>query len=235
MRERGMADGEGAGAAGELGVVLEVCVECLESVEAAFRGGARRVEVCASLVEGGTTPSLGLVHASVRASARFEGRVHVLIRPRAGDFCYAEEEVRLCEEEIELAKRAGAHGVVVGALRPDGAVDEKALERWCAAAAPMSVTFHRAIDVARDWREALSALSRHRVDRVLTSGGCASCAEPAALERIAQMRAAAGDRLCVCVGGGVQASNVAAIVLATGAREIHASGASRRPGEGGDL
>lgn len=204
------------------GLVFEVCVDSIESALAAQAGGAQRVELCADLVEGGLTPSLGMLRT---ARTALEIRLNVLVRPRGGDFCYTEWEFAAMREDVLAAQSAGADGVVLGLLLPDGQVDR---ERTAALAAlaqrgprPLSVTFHRAIDVCRDAGEALEVLAALGIDRVLTSGRAASAPEGAA--QIAALVRQSAGRVAIMPGGGVTAANVRALLEATGAREVHFS------------
>lgn len=153
--------------------ILEIAVQDVSGAVAAVRAGAQRLELCTALAAtGGVTPGVGLLEAVVEAVPRTG--VHVLVRPRPGGFVYAPDEVAVQVREVRAAVRAGASGVVVGALTADGRVDEGVLERLVAAADGVEVTFHRAFDVLAPSSPALSAalevLARHGVTRVLTSG-----------------------------------------------------------------
>jgi len=197
-------------------LICEVCVESVEAAVAAVQGGAHRVELCADLLEGGITPSAGTI---ALARARLGIRLHVLIRPRGGDFCYSATELAIMRHDIATARALGADGVVLGVLLPDGTVDAARTAELMAAARPLSVTFHRAFDVTRDPHEALEALIALGVDRVLTSGQESSALE--GLDTLAALVRQAGDRITVMPGGGIRAGNVAKIVAGTAAREIH--------------
>ena len=196
--------------------LLEVCVDSVEGCIAAHEGGADRVELCASLVEGGTTPSLGML-AACRDAAPIP--IMAMIRPRGGDFLYSPHELAAMRTDIARAKEAGASGVVLGLLRADGTVDVERTRELIDRARPMQVTFHRAFDMARDALEALDALTALGVDRVLTSGREASVIE--GLDRIAALVRAAGERIVVMPGGGVREDNIRRVIDATGAREVH--------------
>jgi copper homeostasis protein len=195
---------------------FEVCVDSIRGIVAARDGGAHRVELCAGLIEGGTTPSLGMV--LVAREIRNIG-LHMMIRPRGGDFLYGVEELVAMETDIATARSAGVDGFVFGALDADGNVDRAATERMIARARPASVTFHRAFDMTADPFAALEALIELGVDRVLTSGQEATAYEGAGL--IAELVRAAGDRIIVMPGGGITARNVGRIIRATGAGEVH--------------
>jgi copper homeostasis protein len=204
-------------------VLLEICVDTIEGCLAAQAGGARRIELCAGLIEGGTTPSAGMLQSALRSGLE----TVVLIRPRAGDFVYAAEEAEVMLRDVAFAKAAGAHGVALGALTAEGDVHAELVAVLAAAARPMQVCFHRAFDAARDLDAALAVLLGLGIDRVLTSGGAAS-AETGA-PRIAALVAAAAGRLAVMPGGGVRPDNLAALLAATGAREVHSSARASRP------
>lgn len=198
--------------------MLEICAGSWDSVLAARDGGADRVELCSGLAEGGLTPSLGLI----RAACRLDGlKVHVLIRPRGGDFLYTETEAALMEDDIRSAIDAGADGVVVGSLTPDGDVDTLQLRRWVAAAGGRNVTFHRAFDLCRQPEQALQDIADCGCNRLLTSGQADKAIN--GLPLLARLVVRAGDRLSIMPGSGVNAANAVSILTATGAHELHAS------------
>jgi copper homeostasis protein len=205
-------------------VVVEACVDTVDGARAAEAGGADRVELCAGLVEGGTTPSVGAISL---ARERLSIPIFVIVRPRAGDFLYSENELTVMQRDIAAAASAGADGVVLGVLTPDGRVDGDAMRHLVPLARPMSVTFHRAVDLTRDLEESLDALIDAGVDRVLTSGGAASAVE--GIGTIASLVQRAAERIVVMAGGGITASNAARVVAETGVREIHVRGSSRVP------
>ena len=198
--------------------LFEICTDSVAGVRAAAEAGAARVELCASLLEGGITPSAGMARQAVAAAA---GRlkVHVIIRPRGGDFLYSEDEVAVIRRDIAAMKEAGADGVVIGLLEPDGAIDEKRCAELIAAARPLSVTFHRAFDVARDPDRGLDALIRLGINRLLTSGQAPSVLEGAPVIRRLIDRAA--GRVIVMPGGDITPRNAARIAAETGAEEYH--------------
>ncbi|NNC22508.1 copper homeostasis protein CutC, partial [Corallococcus exiguus] len=139
----------------------------VDGLIAAQNAGADRVELCASLIEGGLTPSFGVVSTALSvATIPF----HVIVRPRGGDFLYSEAEHLSMLLDVWMLKDLGVKGVVIGCLTADGKIDEVRMAELVAAARPMSVTCHRAFDMTVDPVEALEALIRCGIDRVLTSG-----------------------------------------------------------------
>jgi copper homeostasis protein len=204
------------------GVVVEACVDAIDAALEAERGGAARIELCGELLQGGVTPSAGLIAA---VWERIDIPLFVLVRPRTGDFLYTDDEVDVMRRDIEEAKSLGVEGVALGALTADGDVDVARLASLVELARPMSVTFHRAFDFARRQDVARDALLALGVDRVLTSGGAATAAEGVAT--IASLVEHVGDRMIVMAGGSITAANVGGIVAATGVREVHVRGAAR--------
>jgi copper homeostasis protein len=197
---------------------LEVCIDSVESAVAAECGGARRVELCSDLLEGGITPGAGLI-ATVRR--RIEIELFVMIRPRGGDFCYTAPEFEVMREEIRQARQLGVDGVVLGVLDETGCVDAKRTRQLVDLAAPLPVTFHRAIDMTPDLHAALIAVMTTGACRILTSGGAPNAT--AGMAEIAGMVEAASGRIAIMPGGGVSAESIVAIAEATGATEFHAS------------
>jgi copper homeostasis protein len=207
-------------------LVYEICVDSVAGVRAAKVAGANRVELCGNLLEGGTTPTLGMIRR-----ARMIGGIglHVIIRPRGGDFLFDDEEFAVMEGDIDTAKAEGADGVVIGLLTAEGTVDAARTRALIARARPLSVTFHRAFDMTRDPFQALETLVELGVDRVLTSGQEATVLE--GLPLIAELVRRAGDRIIVMPGGGITVRNVDRIVTAAKPREIHF--AALEPAAGG--
>ena len=191
-------------------VLIEVCVDSVASAAAAERGGAQRIELCSDLLEGGITPSLGLLQA-VRAGVSLP--LHVIIRPRGGDFCYSEEEFDIMRRDIEIAKRAGADGVVLGILLPSGCVDATRTRQLSELARPMSTTFHRAFDMSADLQHSLEDVCQTGANRLLTSGGEPDCLQGTAA--IAKLVKSARGRIHIMAGGGINAGNVAQILQRT--------------------
>ncbi len=196
--------------------VLEVCVESVEGAMAAQAGGADRVELCANLLEGGTTPSAGSIQLARR---NLHIGLQVMIRPRGGDFCYSATELEIMKLDIAMAKNAGADGVVIGILKEDGEVDESRTATLVELARPMTVTFHRAFDMSADPYHALQTLISIGIDRILTSGQESSALE--GLDLISDLVRKAGDRIIIMPGGGITERNFVRIREQSGARELH--------------
>jgi copper homeostasis protein len=197
-------------------IVVEVCVDSVASALAAERGGAQRIELCSDLLEGGVTPSLGLLSV-VRSKVSIG--VHPIIRPRPGDFCYSEAEFEIMRRDIELAKREGADGVVLGLLKANGRVDIERTRALIELARPLSVTFHRAFDVSANLLEAFEDVCATGADRLLTSGGKQECLQ--GVDTVARLVQASGGRLAVMAGGRIGIKNASHIVERTGVSEIH--------------
>lgn len=197
-------------------VTIEICVEGVDGLIAAQNAGADRVELCASLIEGGLTPSFGVVSTALSvATVPF----HVIVRPRGGDFLYSEAEHLSMLLDVSMLKDLGVKGVVIGCLTADGKIDEVRMAELVAAARPMSVTCHRAFDMTVDPVEALEALIRCGIDRVLTSGQ-----RNTGIEGIPVLKAAveqAKGRIIIMGCGELDAGNIAQVRDATGLTELH--------------
>jgi copper homeostasis protein len=196
--------------------ICEICVDSVEGVEAARAAGAERVELCAALIEGGITPSRGMIS---RARQVASIKLHVIIRPRGGDFLFSDAEFAVMAADIETAKAEGADGVVIGQLMADGTIDVTRTRELIEIARPMSITFHRAFDMTPDAFAALDTLVDLGIDRVLTSGQEASVLE--GLPLITELVERAKDRIIVMPGGGITARNVERIVAQAKPKEIH--------------
>lgn len=196
--------------------LIEICVEGIDGLAAAQAAGADRAELCASLLEGGLTPSLGTVRTALAIAAI---PFHVIVRPRGGDFLYSALEFESMLEDVKALRDVGVAGVVVGCLTPDGRIDETRMRALVEAARPLAVTCHRAFDMTVDFREAIEALVRCGVDRVLTSGQ-----RDTALEGIETLRAtvaAAARRIKVMACGGLDETNISRVLRESGADELH--------------
>ena len=196
--------------------IIEVCVEGIDGLLAAEAAGADRVELCASLLEGGLTPSIGTIKAGL---ARAKIPFYPIIRPRGGDFLYSPDEFAGMLADVETLRDLGVRGVVFGILTADARIDEPRMTQLVAAAGPMDVTCHRAFDMTRDLAEAVEALIRCGVARVLTSGQRDTAEEGAA--NLAEIVRLAAGRLKVMACGALAPGNIAHIRDATGAPELH--------------
>lgn len=201
-----------------MGYIFEICANSVESCLAAQEGGANRVELCASMPEGGTTPSIGEVKLARRL---LDIKLHVIIRPRGGDFVYTPLELDIMEEDIRAVKEAGADGVVFGCLTPEAELDVEAMERLVKASEGMSITFHRAFDYVRNPGQVMEKLIGMGVSRILTSGQQPTAPEGADL--LAALVRQAGDRIIIMPGCGVNENNILGLAEKTGAHEFHFS------------
>jgi copper homeostasis protein len=207
-------------------VTIEICAGDLESALAAGRGGADRVELCDNLEVGGTTPSAGTIAETCRP---LEIPVHVLIRPRPGDFLPTEAEFAAMSHDIKTAKNSGASGVVLGLLLADGTIDRQRTANLVELARPMSVTFHKAFDLVRDLEQALDTLIALRVDRLLTSGSRPSAMQGA--EILKRLVDRANGRIVILAGGRIRPGDVEVLLSRTGVCEIHLGSAVERTKE----
>lgn len=198
-------------------IKLEVCCGDMQSVLAAKEGGADRIELCQALEVDGLTPSAEMMAEAIGLGIP----VQVLIRPREGDFVYDEAEVETMLKEIRLAKRLGAKGVVIGALKSDGSIDEETIRRLVSEATGLSITFHRAFDVCSQPTEALEQIVSLGCHRLLTSGQAPSAEQGIPL--IKKLVEQSGGRLIIMPGAGVNQENARRILSETGAHEIHGS------------
>jgi copper homeostasis protein len=198
-------------------ILLEICVDSVESAVASERGGADRVELCAGLPEGGTTPSAGMI-AAVRKKIGIG--LQVMIRPRGGDFCYSTDEFSIMQRDILIAKQLGANGVVFGILNTDGSMDKDRMRQLLDMARPLKVTCHRAFDMARDMEQALDDLLEIGADRVLTSGGKKSAVD--AMPTLKHLVQQAHGQISVMACGELSIANVKAVISYSNVTEVHA-------------
>lgn len=197
---------------------LEICVDSIDSALAADRAGAHRIELCSSLLEGGLTPSAGVIGA---VQQRVSLAVFVMIRPRGGDFLYSDAECEAMKEDIRTAKSLGANGVVLGLLTEYGRVDVVRTRRLVELARPLETTFHRAFDLSDDLDQSLEDVIGTGASRILTSGGARTAPEGA--EQIRKLVQAARDRIIIMAGSGIQSRNLRQVLAATSVAEVHAS------------
>jgi copper homeostasis protein len=197
-------------------LLLEITVETVDSALAAEHAGADRIELCAELNQGGTTPALAAMR---KVHEDLEIPVFPIVRPRKGDFVYSDSEYAAMRRDIAAARDLGMEGVVLGILRPDHSVDVERTRELVEFAQPLEVTFHRAFDYAKDLLSSLEDVIATGATRLLTAGGARSAPEGmAALKKLVE---AAGDRITVLPGAGLHAGNIAALATETHAREFH--------------
>jgi len=199
---------------------IEICANSVESAVKAQEGGAYRVELCAGIPEGGTTPSFGEIRMARQLLQ--QTKLHVIIRPRGGDFLYTQLEQEIMLHDIKVARQLGADGVVFGCLTAEGNVDVPAMKKLMNAVGTMSVTFHRAFDMCRNPKEALEEIIALGCHRILTSGLEANA--PKGISMLKELIAQADGRIIIMPGCGVNPENILQIAEETGATEFHFSG-----------
>ena len=197
---------------------IEIATTGFNTTKSAVDGGADRIELCAALTEGGTTPSLGTIRMCREA---FGIQLFPIIRPRGGDFLYSEDEFHVMEQDTSICKQLDCDGVVTGMLNKDGSIDIVRTQKLINLAYPMEVTFHRAFDRCRDPFEALEQLISIGCQRILTSGQ--QLTAPKGIDLIAALVKAANDRIIIMPGSGVRKENIKELAERTGAKELHSS------------
>jgi copper homeostasis protein len=210
-------------------LVLEICVESVDHAVAAERGGAQRIELCSDLPSGGITPSAGLMQTVRR---RVSIPIHVLIRPRPGDFCYSDSELEIMRNDILAARQFGMDGVVLGVLRPNAHVDIERTRALVELARTLTVTFHRAFDDVQNLDSSLEDVIQTGASRVLTSGGEARATD--ALSILARLVQAARDRIVLMPCGGINSENIVQVIQKTRAQEVHTSAGTSNPNLAGN-
>lgn len=198
--------------------LIEIATSDFETTRSAVQGGADRIELCANLAEGGTTPSFGMIR---QCRESFSVSLYPIIRPRGGDFLYTEEEFTIMLEDVHRCRELGCDGVVIGLLQADGDPDYIRTAKLINAAYPLGVTFHRAFDRCREPLAALEKLIDLGCERILTSGQ--QPAAPAGMELIARLQEAAGGRIIIMPGSGVRKENIRELAVRTGCHEFHSS------------
>ena len=202
-------------------MVVEIVVFNLESALKAQEGGADRIELCDNPAEGGTTPSAGTIEL---ARQNLSIDVYVMIRPRAGDFCYSNYDFHAMKRDIVQCQKASVDGLVFGILNPDGTLDKKRCRELISRARPLKVTCHRAFDMTRDPFDALEDCIEAGFDRILTSGQQAQAVDGASL--IGELLKKANGRISIMAGSGVNEDTVQEVVRRSGVQEIHFSAAT---------
>jgi len=205
--------------------VIEIATSDFSTTAAAVAGGADRVELCANLAEGGTTPSLGTIR---KCREKFSVQLYPIIRPRGGDFLYSADEFAVMMEDVLLCKSLGCDGVVIGILLQDGTIDRDRTARLTDAAYPMGVTFHRAFDRAADPFAALETIIDCGCERILTSGQQPAVTEGVRL--VASLQEKANERIIIMPGSGVRKENIRMLAEQTGCTEFHSSLRGRKKG-----
>ena len=203
-------------------IVFELCAESLEACLSAKPGGASRIELCADLGVDGLTPSHALVRAAVGESGL---PIHLLLRPRAGDFVYSQLDFDLIREDLRHGRELGVSGFAVGILKQNGTVDVERTRELVELAEPLEVTFHRAFDVTPSLPDALEDVIATGCRRILTSGGAADVVTGA--PELARLVRLAAGRIEIAAGGGLRAENAGMLVQQTGVTHFH--GSVRRP------
>ncbi len=200
-------------------LTFEISIDSVLSAKNAQEAGANRVELCANLLEGGTTPSIGMIK-TVRKNIDLQ--MFVIIRPRGGDFLYTREEFEVICNDILEAKRNGADGIVSGALTTSGAIDIEKTAKMIELAYPLPFTFHRAFDMCKDPFEALAQLKKLKVSRILTSGQKKTAEEGIPL--LKELVKKADNNITIMPGAGININNIEQLISETGAKEFHFSG-----------
>lgn len=198
--------------------IIEICCNSLQSALNAQLAGADRIELCTGLMEGGMTPSLGLIEEVV---SQLRIPVYVLIRPRGGDFCFSDSEFKVMLRDIEWCKQTGVKGIVSGVLNDDATINREKTQLLMHASAPMDFTFHRAFDVVPDPVMTIQILKAIGCKRILTSGGSAIAYN--GRKFIKAFVKSAAPEISILSGGGVNEQNVQPLIRDTGIQEVHFS------------
>lgn len=201
---------------------VEICVDSLQSALAAEKGGASRIELCDNLIGGGTTPSAGMIEL---ARKYLTIDINVMIRPRSGDFCYSALELEVMKRDIEIARKYGVNGIVIGVLKPNGEIDANMMKELIQLSRPLSVTFHRAFDMAKDLFESLDILIDLGVERILTSGKESNALQ--GVDLIRELVKRAEGKIIIMPGAGINEENVRDLIYNTRVKEIHLSAKKR--------
>lgn len=198
--------------------IIEIATSDFETTKSAVAGGADRIELCANLAEGGTTPSYGTL---IKCREAFTVSLYPIIRPRGGDFLYTNDEFAIMLQDVKLCKELGYDGVVIGLLNKDGSIDMKRTAQLIEVAYPLGVTFHRAFDRCKDPFEAMEQLIDIGSERILTSGQQPSVVD--GVELVATLNKAADERIIIMPGSGLRKENIKMLAEKTGCVEFHSS------------
>lgn len=204
-------------------MIKEVCVENFTDIPDAIKHGGSRIELCDNLAVGGTTVSLGVMQASIQYADEKGIPVMCIIRPRGGDFHYNDTETAVMQRDIQEARKAGAAGVVIGALTQDYWLDERVLEILIQEAGDLWITFHMAFDEIpyNMQTKAIDWLVHHRIHRILTHGGKSGTKIEDNVDNLQRLINYAGERIIVMPGGGITAGNVDSLYRRLGFCEVH--------------
>jgi copper homeostasis protein len=203
--------------------IIEIATSDFTTTKSAIEGGADRIELCANLAEGGTTPSNGTI---IQCREKFAVQLYPIIRPRGGDFLYTEDEFEIMLKDVKLCKQLGCDGVVIGLLHSDGTIDLKRTAKLIEAAYPLGVTFHRAFDRCKDPFQAVEQLVEIGCERILTSGQQPTVNE--GIDFIAGLNKMAEERIIIMPGSGVRVDNIKVLAEKTGCTEFHSSLRSKK-------
>ncbi len=203
---------------GEKKYIIEIATSDFSTTKSAVAGGADRIELCANLAEGGTTPSFGTIKQCREA---FTVSLYPIIRPRGGDFLYTKDEFEIMLEDVKLCKQLGCDGIVIGLLNTDGTIDVVRTAALVEAAYPLGVTFHRAFDRCKDPFEAMEQLIEIGCERILTSGQQPSVVD--GVDLVAELNKKAAERIIIMPGSGLRKENVKMLAEKTGCLEFHSS------------
>ncbi len=198
--------------------IIEIATSDFSTTKSAVEGGADRIELCANLAEGGTTPSYGTIKQCREA---FTVSLYPIIRPRGGDFLYTKEEFEIMLQDVKLCQQLGCEGIVIGLLNMDGTIDVVRTAALVEAAYPLGVTFHRAFDRCKNPFEAMEQLIEIGCERILTSGQQPSVAD--GIELVAELNKKAGERIIIMPGSSVRKENIKMLAEKTGCEEFHSS------------
>lgn len=198
--------------------LIEIATSDFLTTQSAVAGGADRIELCANLAEGGTTPSYAHIK---KCREKFSVSLFPIIRPRGGDFLYTKDEFDLMCMDVRLCKELGCEGIVIGLLNSDGSIDVARTAKLIELAYPMEVTFHRAFDRCRDPFAAMEELIDIGCQRILTSGQKPTVNE--GMDLIAKLNQKAEDRIILMPGSGVRKENIKRLAEKTGCTEFHSS------------
>lgn len=196
--------------------LIEVCVGNYNEAITAYKKGADRIELCDNLIEGGTTPSYGVIKKVLEDVST---KVMVIIRPRGGNFIYSNEEIEIMKMDIVNAKNLGVYGVVIGALNKENKLDEVAIRELVTVAKGLSITFHMAFDEIDDKQEAIEKLITFGIDRILTKGGQGNAYD--SMDKLKDLNEFANNRIIIMPGKGITTENRDEILEKTGVVEIH--------------